>query len=76
MWLSDFECNGVVLIAWACSLEGTPMAVATKKINKCKKMLKAWNRNRFGSVLQKIKKTKELLWKAEVVLARTGSMKR
>nr|POE90563.1 hypothetical protein CFP56_59866 [Quercus suber] len=68
------ECNGVVSTAWACNPEGTPMAVATKKIKKCKKMLKAWNKDRFGSVLQKIKKTKELLWKAEEVSVRTGSI--
>nr|POE67010.1 hypothetical protein CFP56_76325 [Quercus suber] len=74
MWLSDSECNGVVSTAWACNPEGTPMAVATKKIKKCKKMLKAWNKDRFGSVLQKIKKTKELLWKAEEVSVRTGSI--
>ena len=37
------------------------MVVATKKVANCKKMLKAWNRDRFGNVLQKIKRTKELL---------------
>ena len=41
------------------------MVVATKKVAKCKKMLKAWNRDWFGNVLQKIKEIKELLWRAE-----------
>lgn len=45
MWLTDFECNGVVTTAWACNLKGLPMVVAMKKIKKGKKMLKAWNRD-------------------------------
>ena len=65
IWLTDPGCNGVISTAWACNAEGSPMVVATKKVAKCKKMLKAWNRDRFGNVLQKIKKTKELLWRAE-----------
>ena len=40
-------------------------------------MLKAWNRDHFGSVLQKIKKkTKELLWVAEEVSVRTGCLEK
>ena len=61
IWLIDSECSGVISTAWDCNAEGSPMVVATKKLTKCKKMLKAWNRDRFGNVLQKIKKTKELL---------------
>ena len=51
MWLSDSECNGAISTTWTCNPKGTPMVVATMKIKKCKKMLKAWNRDRFGSVL-------------------------
>ena len=43
MWLTDLECSGVISTAWACNAEGSPMVVATKKVAKCKKMLKAWN---------------------------------
>ena len=39
-------------------------------------MLKAWHRDDFGSVLQKIKRTKKLLWKAEEVSARSGSIEK
>ena len=63
--MTDPECSGVISMAWACNAEGSPMVVATKKVANCKKMLKAWNRDRFGNVLQKIKRTKELLWRAE-----------
>ena len=65
MWLTDPECSGVISTAWACNAEGSLMVVAIKKVAKCKKMLKAWNWDRFGNVLQKIKKTKELLWRAK-----------
>jgi len=65
MWLTDPKCSGVISKVWACNVEGSPMVVATKKVAKCKKMLKAWNSDRFGNVLQKIKEIKELLWRAE-----------
>lgn len=35
-------------------------------------MLKAWCKDHFGNVVQKIKRTKELLWKAQVDSARIG----
>lgn len=41
MWLIESACNGFVSKAWECSPEGTPMYVTTKKLKKCKKMLKA-----------------------------------
>lgn len=72
MWLIESACNGFVSKAWECSPEGTPMYVTTKKLKKCKKMLKAWSKDHFGNVVQRIKRTKELLWKAEDFLARTG----
>ena len=43
MWLTDLECSGVISTTWACNAKGSPMVVATKKVAKCKKMLKAWN---------------------------------
>lgn len=51
MWLTDPECSGVISTAWAYNAEGSLMVVATKKVAKCKKMLKAWNWDRFGNVL-------------------------
>lgn len=72
MWLIESACNGFVSKAWECSPEGTPMYVTTKKLKKCKKMLKVWSKDHFGNVVQRIKRTKELLWKAEDFSARTG----
>ena len=51
IWLTDPECSGIISMAWAYNAEGSPMVVATKKMAKCKKMLKAWNRDQFGNVL-------------------------
>ena len=35
--------------------------------------MKAWSRDHFGNVVQKIKRTKELLWKAEEEATRSGN---
>ena len=47
------------------------MFVVSKKLKKCKKLLTAWNHDHFENVLNKIKRTKELLWKAEEVSVRS-----
>lgn len=72
MWLIEPACNGFVLKAWECSPEGTLMYVTTKRLKKCKKMLKAWSKDHFGNIVHRIKRTKELSWKAKDFLARTG----
>jgi len=46
------------------------MFKVTKKLKKCKKMLKSWSREHFGSV--KFQIAKELLWKAEEAAAKGG----
>ena len=73
MWISDSKCKEVITRAWDCTLEGTSMFAATKKLKRCKKQLKAWSRDHFGNVQQNIKKTKDRLWRAEEVSARSGN---
>ena len=73
MWLMDLGCRDTVAKAWTYQTEGTPMFQATKKLRKCKKMLKKWSMDHFGNVKQQIKKTKEKLWQAEVTSAREGN---
>ena len=73
MWLKDSGCKEIVTKAWDCNVVGTPMYVATKKLKKCKKRLKEWDRDHFGSVKNNIKKLKEQLWKAEMESVRFGS---
>ena len=50
------------------------MHMISKKLKKCKKMLTAWNRDHFGSVLEKIKTLKERRWRAEAVSIRCGDV--
>ncbi|KAL0008304.1 hypothetical protein SO802_009806 [Lithocarpus litseifolius] len=72
MWLTKLGCRDIVTKAWDCNVEGTLMFKATKKLKKCKKMLRAWNRDHFGSVQKNIKKLKEHQWKAEEDSIRSG----
>lgn len=61
MWVSDFGCKETITKAWDCSLDGTPMFIAIKKLNKCKKSLEAWSRDNFGNVQKNIKQIKDCL---------------
>ena len=61
MWLTE------------CNHDGTPMFMVSKKLKKCKKLLKTWNHDHFEYVLNKIKRMKELLWKAEELSVRFGN---
>ena len=70
MWLMDSSCSDTVARAWTYQTEGTPMFQAIEKLRKCKKMLKKWSRDHFGSVKQQLKNSKEKLWQAEVNLVR------
>ena len=46
---------------------------AIAKLKWCKKKLKKWSRQHFGNVKNQIKKTTELLWKAEAESIRNGN---
>ena len=73
MWLDDRGCSDTVLRAWEIQQEGNPMFKVSKKLKKCKKMLKSWSKDHFGSVKRQLAKTKELLWKAEEEAANGGN---
>jgi len=72
--MTDPGCHNTVIRAWESNPDGLPMYRTTKKLKKCKKMLKKWSKAHFGYVTRKIKKIKELLWKAEEDLVRTGDI--
>ena len=74
MWLTSPDCNGVVSRTCAINHDGTPMHVVSKKLKTSKKMLTAWNRDHFGSVLKEIKKLKEQLCKAKVDSVQSGEV--
>ena len=59
MCLADSGCSDTVLRAWQADQQGTPMFKVTKKLKKCKKMLKSWSKEHFGSVKSQIAKKKE-----------------
>ena len=73
MWLADRGCSDTVLRAWEISQEGNPMFKVSKKLKRCKKMLKSWSKDHFGNVKKQIAKKKERLWKAEEEAAKGGS---
>ena len=41
--MSDPDCREVISRAWDYTPDGTPMFKAIKKLQKCKKRLKAWD---------------------------------
>ena len=73
MWLANKGCSDTVLRAWKIQQDGTSMFKVSKKLKKCKKILKSWSKDHFGSVKRQIAKAKELLWKAEEEAAKGGN---
>ena len=59
MWLIEPTYNGVVSKAWECSPEGTSMYVTTKKLKKCKKILKAWSKDHLRMLCKGIREQKD-----------------
>ena len=47
------------------------MFKATRKLQRCKKSLKAWNRDHFSNVQGNIKQVKDRLWRADEVSTRS-----
>ena len=71
MWTLNSACREAIFKAWDCTTEGTPMFKATRKLQRCKKSLKAWNRDHFGNVQRNIKQVKDRLWRVEEVSTRS-----
>ncbi|KAK7823248.1 hypothetical protein CFP56_035709, partial [Quercus suber] len=74
IWMTNSGCHITVVCAWESNQDGLPMYRTTKKLKKCKKMLKKWSTYHFGNVTRQIKKVKELFWKAEEESVRTGDI--
>lgn len=73
MWLAEQECGATVKRVWEIQLSGNPMFRVVTKIKRCKKLLKSWSKDHFGSVKNQIRLKKELLWKAEEDWAKGGN---
>ena len=74
MWVKDPGCKEIITRAWDCTPDGTPMYVATTKLKRCKKHLKAWSQDHFANILRKIKIAKEPLWRAEEASANSRNL--
>ncbi|XP_050242446.1 uncharacterized protein LOC126691441 [Quercus robur] len=73
MWLAEKECGAIVKRAWEIQPIGNQMYRVVTKIKKCKKMLKSWSKDHFGSIKNQLRLKKELLWKAEEDSAKGGN---
>ena len=71
--MSDFGCRDVIIRAWDCTPNGTPMFATTSKLKRCKQSLKVWSREHFGNVKKRIKELKDTLWRAKDDSARSGN---
>ena len=71
--VSGWGCSDTVLRAWEISQEGTLVFKVSKKLRKCKKMLKSSSKDHFSNVKEQIATKKELLWKAKEEAAKGGS---
>ena len=61
MQILDPGCRETITKAWDCAPNGTPMFVASQKLKKCKKGLKAQSRDHFGNVQKSITQLKDQL---------------
>lgn len=73
MWLANMGCSDTILRAWETQHEGTLMFKVSKKLKKCKKMLKSLSKDQFNNVKRQIAMKKELLWKAKEEAAKGGN---
>ena len=73
MWLAEKECGATVKRAWEIQPSGNHMYRVVTKIKKCKKLLKSWSKEHFGSIKNQLRLKKELLWKAEEDSAKGGN---
>ena len=72
MWLSDPGCSNVVEVVWSSIESVDPSVKVMKKIEKCGKELKRWDRDHFGNVKRELAKKRKLLLEAEKEARRSG----
>ena len=59
MWLFDLGCSRVVEVIWSSNDMVDPSTKVMRKVEKCGKELKRWNRDHFGNVRKELAKKKE-----------------
>lgn len=72
MWFSDRTCMEVVEVVWAAREVDNPTARVIRKIDKCGRELKIWERDHFGNVRKMLKEKRKELAEAEKEALNTG----
>ena len=63
MWLSDPSCGEMVEEVWCNTRDQNPSTAILKKVARCEKELKWWNKHNFGHVRRELEiKKKHLAW--------------
>ena len=71
-WLSDHTCSEVVEAIWEAREVVDPAARIIRKIDKCGRELKKWERDHFGNIGNTLKEKRKELAEAEKEAVRTG----
>ncbi|KAL0009393.1 hypothetical protein SO802_010895 [Lithocarpus litseifolius] len=71
MWLSDRGCSDIVEEVWLSRGDGEVHDRVIRKIDKCGKELRIWNRNFFGNVRMVLSRKRKELKEAEKVAMRS-----
>ena len=61
MWLFDLGCSRVVEAIWSSNDMVNPSTKVMRKVEKCGKELKMWNRDHFGNVRKELAKKRFLV---------------
>nr|XP_023911306.1 uncharacterized protein LOC112022914 [Quercus suber] len=73
MWLSDRGCSDIVEAVWLSREDEGDHDHVIRKIDKCGKELRIWNRNCFGNVRMVLSRKRKELKEAEKVAMRSGN---
>ena len=71
-WLSDHTCTEVVEASWEERGVDDPATKVIRKIERCGRELKKWERDHFGNIRNTLKKKRKELTEAEKEAMRTG----
>ena len=71
-WLSDHTCSEVVEASWEERGVDDPATKVIRKIERCGRELKRWERDHFGNIRNTLKKKRKELTEAEKEAMRTG----
>jgi hypothetical protein len=70
VWTSNPGCEEAVAESWRSAKQGAPMHIVVDKIRACRRGLRAWSKNHFGSIRKQISEVELLLQQAEAMSMR------